>query len=112
MVDQDKLEKFNLAQRSFEEVNSLDRYEDQKAQRGLQALAFITLSGVTIFAGSLYILTSLINNPDLLYFTYIVFGLFIVLISIGTLFILYGIKPRFNIPNKWSGAGWSQSSSL
>ncbi len=29
------------------------------------------------------------------------FASFIVLISIGTLFILYAIMPRFNIPKKW-----------
>lgn len=103
MVDQDKLEKFKVVYSSYNEVNSLDRYEDSKAERGLQALAFITLSGVTIFAASLYILTILHRNLTLFITSYTFFGIFIVLISIGTIFILYGIKPRFNIPKSWDG---------
>lgn len=103
MVDQDKIEKFKVIYSSYNEVNNLDRYEDSKAERGLQALAFITLSGVTIFAASLYILTILYKNPALLFTSYALFAIFIVLISVGTIFILYAIKPRFNIPIKWEG---------
>jgi hypothetical protein len=50
VVDKDKVEKFKVIYSSYNEVNNLDRYEDSKAERGLQALAFITLSDVTIFA--------------------------------------------------------------
>jgi hypothetical protein len=103
MVNQDKLEKFKLVFLSYSEVNNLDRYEDSKAERGLQALAFITLSGVTIFVGSLYILTLLDKGRNLLMFSYVLFGIFIFLISLGTLCILWAIKPRFNVPEGWKG---------
>ena len=104
MIDQDKLEKFKVVFSSYNEVNNLDRYEDSKAERGLQALAFIALSGVTIFAASLYILTILYKNLVLFIVSYTFFGIFIVLISIGTIFILYGIKPRFNDPETGKGS--------
>ena len=81
MVDQEKIEKFKVVYSSYTEVNNLDRYEDSKAERGLQALAFITLSGVTIFAASLYILTTLHKNLVLFIASYILFAIFIVLIS-------------------------------
>lgn len=101
MVDQEKIEKMKVVYSSYTEVNNLDRYEDSKAERGLQALAFITLSGVTIFAASLYILTTLHKNLVLFIASYVLFAIFIVLISVGTIFILYAIKPRFNLPKKW-----------
>ena len=100
MVDQEKIEKLKVVYSSYTEVNSLDRYEDSKAERGLQALAFITLSGVTIFAASLYILTTLHKNLVLFIASYVLFAIFIVLISVGTIFILYALKPRFNLPKK------------
>lgn len=102
VVDADKVEKFKVIYSSYSEVNNLDRYEDSKAERGLQALAFITLSGVTIFAASLYILTTLHKNLLLFILSYVLFASFIVLISLGTIFILYAIKPRFNIPENWN----------
>lgn len=101
MADPDKIEKFKIVYSSYTEVNNLDRYEDSKAERGLQALAFITLSGVTIFAGSLYILTTLHKNPDLFLAEYIFFSIFIIFASAGTFLVLYGIKPGFNIPKDW-----------
>ena len=108
MPDQDALEKFKLIYSSYNEINGLDRYEDEKAQRGLQALAFISLSGVTIFAASLYILSSLSKQQTLLFLTYIFFGIFIILISVGTFLILFAIRPSF-IPLEHQNKGIPES---
>jgi hypothetical protein len=103
-VNPDTSEKFKIIFSSYSEVNNLDRYQDGKAERGLQAIAFVILSGVTIFAGSLYILSLLQSNVVLLYLLYILFVIFILLTAIGVIFIIYAIIPRFNIPIKWEGA--------
>lgn len=76
MVDQDRIEKFKVIYSSYNEVNNLDRYEDSKTERELQALTFITLSGVTIFGPLLYVLTTLYKNQALLFTSYALFVIF------------------------------------
>jgi hypothetical protein len=99
-----------LTERSLKEVKSLTEYEDQKAQRILAAEAFLAALAGALFAlvfrqvseaGGSYptgiaIVVSAVQT--------LAIGLFYVyafLVVVGAAAIIYAIRPKFNVPNRW-----------
>jgi hypothetical protein len=96
------LTKYEVIVKAYDEVNALDKHEDRKAERAVQALAFLTLSAATIFAGSIYVYSVLKLNLPLLQVAYVLFVAFVVLLVLGTAIIIWAVSPRFNIPTPWA----------
>jgi hypothetical protein len=94
-------DKYDLISRAYDEVNELDKHQDKKAERAIQALAFLTLSAATIFGASLYEYVQLKLNLEWLQGAYILFVAFAMLLILGSGAVLWGIMPRFNIPSSW-----------
>jgi hypothetical protein len=108
-VDQNDMPQL-LAQtaRSLDTVTKLTQYEDEKANRLLTAIAFLSAFVATLFAtipnrfppGSIDKLWNegLHVRSMLLESDYGLFCLYAVLVSVGVSMILYGVQPRFNLP--------------
>jgi hypothetical protein len=91
--------KFDILSKAYDEVNALTKHEDQKAERAVTAMAFVTLSAATIFGSTIIAHTSLAANY--LEAAYVLMAAFVALSLLGTLLILYGIYPRFMLPPDW-----------
>jgi hypothetical protein len=96
--------------RSLDTVTKLTQYEDEKANRLLTAIAFLSAFVATLFAtipsrfppGSIDKLWNegLHVRSMLLRADYGLFCLYAVLVSVGVSMILYAVQPRFNVPKQ------------
>jgi len=96
--------------RSLDTVTKLTQYEDEKANRLLTAIAFLSAFVASLFAtipsrfppGSIDKIWNegLHVRSMLLESVYILFCTYAVLVSIGVATILYGVQPRFNLPKR------------
>lgn len=94
--------------RSLDTVTKLTQYEDEKANRLLTAIAFLSAFVASLFAtiptrfppGSIGKLWNegIHVRSILLGSVYGWFCLYATLVSVGVAMILYGVQPRFNIP--------------
>jgi hypothetical protein len=101
-----------LARWSLESLTHLTEYEDEKANRILTAIAFLSalvgvafaaivqrypLSSVTDVRG----LSSLAGHSLLLALLYCLFGLYFLLVTIGAAFTVFAVRPTFRVPRVW-----------
>lgn len=97
--------------RSLETVTKLTQYEDEKANRLLTAIAFVSAFVATLFAtipsrfppGSITLLwsQSIHYRAVVLASVYVLFCIYAVLIGLGVAFIVHGVRPRFMTPKDW-----------
>jgi hypothetical protein len=90
--DLDEIEK--RVEESFKSSLSITEYEDSKAARVLTAIAFLTTLGGTFFIYS----HSLASDGYFHCLTSMLTMVFITSILLGSLWILWAITPRFNLP--------------
>jgi hypothetical protein len=115
-------EMFEATQRSLETVTHLTEYEDDKANRILTAMAFLSAFAAVIFAivpsryplsfPVMLIRTGLRRDAYLLLGTYGGFVVYAMTLVLGVAFILHGMRPRFNIPKSWKPDGSKPGSQL
>lgn len=117
-----ELDKFkDLTGKSLDTVTHLTEYEDEKANRVLTAMAFISAFAGVLFAAvvghySPYYLQQLwkASHWRSIFLTsgYALFCLYALAVSVGVFWSLYGMKPRFNVPKGWKASGSRPSSLL
>lgn len=110
------------AQRSLDTVTHLTEYQDDKANRILTAMAFMSAFAAVIFAVvpsryPLSVLQLLLRDglrPEacLLFALYGVFVLYALTLTIGVVFVLHAVRPRFNVPRGWKPEGSKPASYL
>ena len=115
-------EMFEATQRSLETVTHLTEYEDDKANRILTTMAFLSAFAAVIFAivPSRYPLsfpvmlmrTGFRRDAYLLFGTYGGFVVYAMTLILGVVFILHGMRPRFNVPKGWKPDGSKPGSYL
>lgn len=102
-----------LTTRSLDAVTHLTEYEDEKANRILTAMAFISAFAGVLFAAvighySSAYLQQLRNVSHgrflLIEFGFGVFAIYALVLSVGLVLSLYGMRPRFNVKG-WKSAG-------
>jgi uncharacterized integral membrane protein (TIGR00697 family) len=108
---------YELSKKSLEEVKHLTEYEDEKANRILTAVAFLSALGGLLFvtlvprnySGAVLGLNNW-NWPSWCY--YVSFALFLFFLVLGTLLVVWALKPRFNIPPSWGKMSKSDSNEI
>lgn len=104
----------SLTTRSLDAVTHLTEYEDEKANRILTAMAFISAFAGLLFAAVVghyppAFLQQLWRASPWCFFlltlSYGVFTMYGLVLSAGVALSLYGMKPRFNIPKGWKSPG-------
>jgi Pycsar effector protein len=110
------------AQRSLETVTHLTEYEDDKANRILTAMAFMSAFAAVVFVviptryslaiPMLLIQSKLYWQASLMIATYVAFILFVITLTIGVACALYAVRPRFNVPGTWKPDGSKPASNL
>jgi hypothetical protein len=112
-----------LADRSLQEVVHLTEYQDEKANRILTAIAFLSA-----FAGALFLGFTQYQPPGLVSgarggatsithwrlvtLSYVLMLLYCLLLSVGCTLVLWAIKTRFNIPAGWKNTSGKPTSYL
>lgn len=95
-------ELLQLSEKSLTEVKHLTEYEDDKANRILTAIAFLSA-----LAGVLYI--GLLPKDNQIALTQVlyhgVFGFYCVLTVAGAFLVITAVRPKFNIPKGWGDPG-------
>jgi hypothetical protein len=104
--------KLELLRFSLETVTHLTEYEDEKANRILTAMAFLSALAALVFVAVVEkfpapYLTELVHNGQcvgaaLLAIAYLSFGIFCIQVVLGSIFCLKAIRPRFNAPAQWN----------
>jgi hypothetical protein len=118
----DLAELFQATQRSLETVTHLTEYEDDKANRVLTAMAFVSaLAGVTfvvipsrypLSAPLIFFRSRLPWQAILLSATYVAFSVYALFLIVGVAVILDAVRPRFNVPTAWKKEGSTPASRL
>lgn len=100
-----------LARWSLDAVTHLTEYEDEKANRIMTAVAFLSAIVSVAFAAivqrypfSMVAETKGLTihaNSLLLVVLYGLFGIYFLLLTIGAAFTLYAVRPQFRIPSAW-----------
>jgi hypothetical protein len=97
-----------LAKWSLESVTHLTEYEDEKANRILTAIAFLSaLVGVAFAAIAQRYPFATLNTAGprvgwcLLTTIYCLFAVYFLLLTIGAALTLWAVRPRFRIPGVW-----------
>jgi phosphoglycolate phosphatase-like HAD superfamily hydrolase len=87
-----------IVQRSLDTTTKLTEYEDGKAARVLTAMAFV--SGLSVAIHNLTVNQIGPDSPELTKVIHTVYLLYYTAVIIGSMFLLYAIFPRFNIPKR------------
>jgi hypothetical protein len=105
--------------RSLETVTKLTQYEDEKANRLLSAIAFISAFVASLFAtipsrfppGSIGTLwhEGIHARAILLGCVYLLFCAYSVLVGIGVAMIVHAVRPRFEEPKAWKSGNKPKS---
>jgi hypothetical protein len=102
----------DAARASLGEVKALTEYEDGKVSRLLTVVAFLSAVVAAVFTrfASDYAWPKIAGvelGPDWLLpaATYAAFFAYIVLVTLSVLKVLGAIRPTFNVPATWKGAG-------
>ena len=113
---------FQATQRSLDAVTHLTEYEDDKANRVLTPMAFVSaLAGVTfvvipsrypLSAPLTFLRSGLTWQAILLSATYLAFSIYALFLIIGVAIILNGVRPTFNVPTTWKRDGSTPASRL
>ena len=100
---------YELSKRSLKEVKHLTEYEDEKANRILAAIAFLSA-----FAGVMFYVTVPKNKAGVVLevsnwntsvgIYYICFFVFAFMLISGAVYVLKAISPKFNIPKNYANA--------
>jgi hypothetical protein len=98
--------------RSLEEVTHLTEYQDDKANRILTAMAFLSAFAAALFAtllqqyppGSPARFLAADRPFDAYWLTCIsyIFAIYVTLLVLGASFVVWALRPRFNLPKSWS----------
>jgi hypothetical protein len=106
--------KLEILKFSLETVTHLTEYEDEKANRILTAMAFLSALAALVFAALAEkfpapYLAGLVHSgqyarASLLAIAYLSFGIFCIQVVLGSIFCLNAIRPQFNTPAQWSKA--------
>jgi hypothetical protein len=92
----------DLSKRSLDEVTRLTGYEDDKANRILTAMAFLSALAGVLFASFVDKYHSEPwSNSYLVASVYLSFFLYVFTLALGAIFVVYAVKPRFNVPADW-----------
>jgi hypothetical protein len=103
-----------LTAKSLDAVTHLTEYEDEKANRILTAMAFISAFAGVLFAAVIgHYSTAYLQQLKtashcrflLVEAGYGLFAVYAIVLSIGVGFSLYGMMPRFNLPKAWKSPG-------
>jgi Family of unknown function (DUF5706) len=101
------------AQWSLKTVTHLTEYEDEKANRILTAMAFLSalvgvvfaavvqkcpMSYVSLLGARGYCFSSLA-----LFAVYVLFPLYFLILAVGATLTVFAVRPRFRIPKTWAG---------
>lgn len=70
------LEKERILKQSFDEVNSLTKYQEKRAESGLLAASFLILAGAIVFGSTLFLSTRVSLVDFLLFADYMLFFFF------------------------------------
>ncbi|MGO9520374.1 MAG: Pycsar system effector family protein [Candidatus Korobacteraceae bacterium] len=110
------------AQRSLDTVTHLTEYQDDKANRILTAMAFMSAFAAVVFVvvPSRYPLSmplmllraGLKAESYLLFALYGAFVLYALTLTVGVAFVLHAVRPRFNVPKGWKPDGSKPASYL
>jgi hypothetical protein len=102
----------DLSKRTLDEVTRLTGYEDEKANRILTAMAFLSALAGVLFGTFLTKYQSIGTSSYLLVTVYLVFYLYILCLALGAICVVYAVKPRFNVPTDWGKETGKPSSFL
>jgi hypothetical protein len=101
-----------LAKWSLESVTHLTEYEDEKANRILTAVAFLSALVSVAFAAIVQRYpfsvagevkgVSIHSHSVVLLIVYCLFAFYFVLLTVGAAFTLYAVRPQFRIPTTWA----------
>jgi NADH:ubiquinone oxidoreductase subunit 5 (subunit L)/multisubunit Na+/H+ antiporter MnhA subunit len=101
----------SLAKWSLESVTHLTEYEDEKANRILTAIAFLSALVGVVFAAIVqrYPFSALVAlgrserhlEIQLLIVVYASFAVYFVLLTLGAALTLWAVRPQFRIPKVW-----------
>jgi hypothetical protein len=97
-----------MSERSLIEVKHLTEYEDEKANRILTAIAFLSALAGVLYVGLLQgnrtagILTVTKDSWVILY--HLVFGIYCLMTILGALLVINSVRPRFNVPKGWEAS--------
>ena len=122
-IPEGHLEGFSqAAQRSLDTVTHLTEYQDDKANRILTAMAFMSAFAAVIFSVvpsryplsiPLKLLHAGLKAEAFLFFAlYGAFVLYALTLIIGVAFVLHAVRPRFNVPKGWKPEGSEPASYL
>jgi hypothetical protein len=105
--------------RSLDTVTKLTQYEDEKANRLLTAIAFISAFVASLFAtipnrfppGSIGVLwkEGIHARAIVLGSVYVLFCAYSVLVGIGVAMIVHAVRPRFEEPKAWKSGNKPKS---
>lgn len=104
----------NLTTKSLDTVTHLTEYEDEKANRILTAMAFISAFAGALFVGVIGHYSSVFLEQLrkascwrflLVESSYGLFVIYAIVLSVGVALSLYGMRPRFNYPKSHAPAG-------
>jgi len=102
----------DAARASLAEVKALTEYEDGKVSRLLTVVAFLSAVVGAVFTrfASVYSWPKVAGahiGPDWLLpaATYTAFFVYVLLVTLSVLTVLSAIRPTFNVPATWDGAG-------
>lgn len=104
----DKLDDLlELSEKSLTEVKHLTEYEDDKANRILTAIAFLSAFAGVLYVGLLpqYLEDNIGTKTVGLYipiFFHIVFAIYCLFTIFGAFLVIKAVRPRFMIPDSWS----------
>ena len=100
--------------RSLEAVTHLTEYQDDKANRILTAMAFLSAFAAALFAAFLqqypvgsparFLAVGLAFEAYWLTGLYCIFGIYVTILVLGASLVVWALRPRFNLPASWSAS--------
>jgi putative hydrolase of the HAD superfamily len=90
---------YQLTRASLDEVSRLTQYQDEKASRILTAIAFLSALAGGVYGG---IVSKGVLHPSFQLVCHLLFFAFAAVVIVGAGFVIYGIRPSFNIPKSWN----------
>lgn len=107
-------ELIEYAKASFTEVKQATEYQDQKTARLLTVMAFLTAAAASLFSKFVdsYPLHGWTATPVTTIVSHVLFGAFVMLVSLGALVSFHAMQTRFLAPEDGEVVGNSLKSSL
>lgn len=97
-----------LSEKSLSEVKHLTEYEDEKANRILTAVAFLSALAGVLYVGLLsqgttqvLVVKAFCDFIEPIFLFHLTFGLYCLITVIGAVFVIEAVRPKFRIPREW-----------